>query len=259
MSVALRLSRGGSKKRPYYNVVVSNSRAPRDGKYLEQVGTYNPLLAKDDENRVRLIEDRIKYWLGVGAQPTDRVARMLDKAGIKERAATNNPNKAEPGKKATDRVKDKAGKAVAAAEAAEAAKVAAAEAAEAAANAPAEEPEVVAEAPAEAPADDTAVEAAAPDAAPEAPAEPATPEVPAEAPAEAPAEDTPVEAPAEQPEEAPAVETPAEVPAEVPAEDPVETPVANDSVESTSATPDADAGDSVEAVGGESAQKPAEG
>ena len=260
MSVALRLSRGGSKKRPYYKVVVSNSRAPRDGKYLEQVGTYNPLLAKDDENRVRLIEDRIKYWLGVGAQPTDRVARMLDKAGIKERAATNNPNKAEPGKKATDRVKDKAGKAVAAAEAAEAAKVAAAEAAEAAANAPVEEaPEVVAEAPAEAPADDTAVEAAAPDAVPEAPAEPATPEVPAEAPAEAPAEDTPVEAPAEQPEEAPAVEAPAEVPAEVPAEDPVETPVANESVEATVATPDAEAGDSVEAVGGESAQDPAEG
>ena len=258
MSVALRLSRGGSKKRPYYKVVVSNSRAPRDGKYLEQVGTYNPLLAKDDENRVRLIEDRIKYWLGVGAQPTDRVARMLDKAGIKERAATNNPNKAEPGKKATDRVKDKAGKAVAAAEAAEAAKVAAAEAAEAAANAPVEEaPEVVAEAPAEAPADDTAVEAAAPDAVPEAPAEPATPEVPAEAPAEAPAEDTPVEAPAEQPEEAPAVEAPAEVPAEVPAEDPVETPVANESVEATVATPDAEAGDSVEAVGGESAQDPA--
>ena len=239
MSVALRLSRGGSKKRPYYKVVVSNSRSPRDGKYLEQVGTYNPLLAKDDENRVRLIEDRIKYWLGVGAQPTDRVARMLDKAGIKERAATNNPNKAEPGKKATDRVKDKAGKAVAAAEAAEAAKVAAAEAAEAAANAPPEE----------------------------APAEPETPEVPAEVPAEAPAEDAPVEAPMEEPAEAPAVETPAEVPAEEPAEapanDPVETPAeapeANESVEATVATPDAEAGDSVETVGGESAQKPAEG
>ena len=239
MSVSLRLSRGGSKKRPYYKVVVSNSRAPRDGKYLEQVGTYNPLLAKDDENRVRLIEDRIKYWLGVGAQPTDRVARMLDKAGIKERAATNNPNKAEPGKKAKDRVEDKAGKAVAAAEAAEAAKVAAAEAAEAAANAPPEE----------------------------APAEPETPEVPAEAPAEAPAEDAPVEAPMEEPAEAPAVETPAEVPAEAPAEapasDPVEAPAeapeANESVEATVATPDAEAGDSVEAVGGESAQDPAEG
>jgi small subunit ribosomal protein S16 len=85
MSVSLRLSRGGSKKRPYYKIVVSSSRAPRDGKYLEQLGTYNPLLAKDDENRVRLIEDRIRYWLGVGAQPTDRVARMLDKAGIRTR------------------------------------------------------------------------------------------------------------------------------------------------------------------------------
>jgi len=185
MAVSLRLSRGGSKKRPYYKVVVSDTRSPRDGKYLEQVGTYNPLLAKDDENRVRLIEDRIKYWLGVGAQPTDRVARMLDKAGIKERAATNNPNKAEPGKKAKDRVEDKAGKAVAAAEAAEAAKVAEAEAAAAAAAAPPEE-------------------------------------VPAEEPAEAPAEDTPVEAPMEEPAEAPAVEEPAEVPAEQPAEAPAE-------------------------------------
>ena len=135
MSVSMRLSRGGSKKRPYYKVVVSNSRAPRDGKYLEQVGTYNPLLAKDDANRVRLVEDRVRYWLGVGAQPTDRVARMLDKAGIKERAATLNPNKGEPGKKAKDRAEDKAAKL---AEAEEAAKEAAA-AAEAAANAPAEE------------------------------------------------------------------------------------------------------------------------
>ncbi len=110
MSVSIRLSRGGSKKRPYYKVVVSNSRAPRDGKYLEQVGTYNPLLAKDDANRVRLTEDRVRYWLGVGAQPTDRVARMLDKAGIKERVATNNPQKAEPGKKAKDRAEEKADK-----------------------------------------------------------------------------------------------------------------------------------------------------
>jgi small subunit ribosomal protein S16 len=110
MSVSLRLSRGGSKKRPYYKVVVANSRSPRDGAYLEQVGTYNPLLAKDDENRVRLIEDRVRYWLGVGAQPTDRVARMLDKAGIKERAATVNPNKGEPGKKAKERAEEKADK-----------------------------------------------------------------------------------------------------------------------------------------------------
>jgi len=121
MSVSMRLSRGGSKKRPYYKIVVANSRAPRDGMFLEQVGTYNPLLAKDDENRVRLIEDRVKYWLSVGAQPTDRVARILDKAGIKERAATNNPNQAVPGKKATERAEDKAAKAAEAAEAAAAA------------------------------------------------------------------------------------------------------------------------------------------
>ena len=140
MSVSMRLSRGGSKKRPYYKVVVSNSRAPRDGKYLEQVGTYNPLLAKDDANRVRLVEDRVRYWLGVGAQPTDRVARMLDKAGIKERAATLNPKKGEPGQKAKDRAEDKAAKL---AEAEEAAKAAAEEAA-----APAAEEAAAEEAPA---------------------------------------------------------------------------------------------------------------
>lgn len=168
MSVSLRLSRGGSKKRPYYKVVVSNSRAPRDGKYLEQVGTYNPLLAKDDENRVRLIEDRIRYWLGVGAQPTDRVARMLDKAGIKERAATSNPQKAEPGQKAKDRAEDKLKKAAEAEEAA-----AAAAAAPAVEEAPAEE----------APAEETPAQEAAP--ADEAPAEAATEE--AAAPAEEPA------------------------------------------------------------------------
>jgi small subunit ribosomal protein S16 len=145
MSVSIRLSRGGSKKRPYYKIVVANSRAPRDGKYLEQVGTYNPLLAKDDANRVRLIEDRVKYWLGVGGQPTDRVARMLDKAGIQERAATNNPQKAEPGKKAKERAEEKADKlreaeeAAAAAAAAPAVEEAAAEEAPAAEEAAAEE------------------------------------------------------------------------------------------------------------------------
>ena len=132
MSVSLRLSRGGSKKRPYYRIVVANSRAPRDGKFLEQVGTYNPLLAKDDENRVRLVEDRVKYWIGVGAQPTDRVARLLDKAGIKERAPTVNPNKGEPGKKAKERAEEKAEKAREAAEAAAAASAAPAEEAPAA-------------------------------------------------------------------------------------------------------------------------------
>ncbi|MYL98297.1 30S ribosomal protein S16 [Novosphingobium sp. FGD1] len=127
MAVSIRLSRGGAKKRPYYKIVVANSRAPRDGAYLEQVGTYNPVLAKDDENRVRLVEDRVRYWLGVGAQPTDRVARMLDKAGIKERAATNNPNKAEPGKKAKERAEEKAEKLREAEEAAAAAAAAPAE------------------------------------------------------------------------------------------------------------------------------------
>ncbi len=176
MSVSIRLSRGGSKKRPYYRVVVSNSRSPRDGKYLEQLGTYNPLLAKDDENRVRLVEDRVRYWLGVGAQPTDRVARMLDKAGIKERAATNNPKKGEPGQKAKDRAEDKAEKLREAEEAARDA---------AAAPAPEPEAEVEVEAAAEAPAEEApAAEAAAEEAAPaeEAPAaEAAAEEAPAEA------------------------------------------------------------------------------
>ena len=135
MAVSIRLSRGGSKKRPYYKVVVSDARSPRDGKYLEQVGTYNPLLAKDDTDRVRLVEDRVRYWLGVGAQPTDRVARLLDKAGIKERAATSNPAKGEPGKKAKERAEDRAKKITEAAEAAAEAAAAAA----AAAAAPVEE------------------------------------------------------------------------------------------------------------------------
>ncbi|MCT2400611.1 30S ribosomal protein S16 [Novosphingobium mangrovi (ex Huang et al. 2023)] len=139
MSVSIRLSRGGAKKRPYYKVVVSNSRSPRDGKYLEQVGTYNPLLAKDDENRVKLNEDRVNYWLGVGAQPTDRVARMLDKAGIKERKATNNPQKGEPGEKAKERAEEKAEKLREAEEAAAAAAAAPAEEAPAAEEAAAEE------------------------------------------------------------------------------------------------------------------------
>lgn len=158
MSVSLRLSRGGSKKRPYYKIVVANSRAPRDGKYLEQVGTYNPLLAKDDENRVRLVEDRVRYWIGVGAQPTDRVARMLDKAGIKERTATVNPKKGEPGKKALDRAEEKAEKL----REAEEAKKAAEEEAAAAAAAPAAEEAPAEEAAAEAPAAEEAAAEEAP-------------------------------------------------------------------------------------------------
>jgi small subunit ribosomal protein S16 len=138
MSISIRLSRGGAKKRPYYRIVVANSRSPRDGKYLEQIGTYNPLLAKDSPERVKLVEDRARYWLGVGAQPTDRVARFLDAAGIKERAARNNPKKGEPGEKAKERAEERAAKI---AEAEEAARAAEEEAkAAAAAPAPAEEP-----------------------------------------------------------------------------------------------------------------------
>lgn len=131
MAVAIRLSRGGAKKRPYYRIVVSDSRAPRDGKYLEQIGTYNPMLPKDDEGRVKIDEDRARHWIGVGAVPSDRVARFLDKAGIVERAARNNPKKGEPGEAAKERAEEKAAKA---AEAEEAKK-----AAEAEASAPAEE------------------------------------------------------------------------------------------------------------------------
>ena len=118
MAVSIRLSRGGSKKRPYYRIVVADSRSPRDGSFIEKIGTYNPLLAKDDEKRVVLDADRAKHWLGVGAQPTDRVARFLDVAGVRERVARNNPKKAEPGDKAKERAEERAAKAAAAAEAA---------------------------------------------------------------------------------------------------------------------------------------------
>lgn len=158
MSLSIRLSRGGAKKRPYYRIVVANSRSPRDGRFIERIGSYNPLLSKEDEKRVVLDTERAKHWLSVGAQPTDRVARFLDAAGIKERAARNNPNKAEPGEKAKERAEERAGKAAALAEAA-------------AAPAPAEEAPASAEAPAEEPALDEAP-AAAEEAAPEAPAAP---------------------------------------------------------------------------------------
>ena len=148
MAIALRLSRGGAKKRPYYRIVAADSRKPRDGRYLEQIGLYNPLLAKDDEKRVQLNEDRVRYWLGVGAQPSDRVLRFLDAAGILERKARNNPNKAKPGEKATERAEEKAEKAVAAKEAEEEAK-----------NTPAEEAPAEEAAAEEAPAEEAAEEA----------------------------------------------------------------------------------------------------
>jgi small subunit ribosomal protein S16 len=139
MAVSIRLSRGGSKKRPYYRIVVADARSPRDGNFIERIGSYNPLLAKDDANRVVLDADRAKHWLGVGAQPTDRVARFLDAAGVRERAARNNPKKGVPGEKAVERKEENEKKA---AEAAEAAAVAAA----APASAPEPEVEAVVEA-----------------------------------------------------------------------------------------------------------------
>ena len=158
MATSIRLSRGGSKKRPYYRIVVADARAPRDGKFIEKIGTYNPLLGKDDEKRVVLDGDRAKHWLSVGAQPTDRVARFLDAAGVRERAARNNPNKAKPGEKATERAEERAEKLKAAEEAEAEAKAAAA--------APKDEP--VAE---EAPAEEAAAEAPAEEAAAEVPAD----------------------------------------------------------------------------------------
>jgi small subunit ribosomal protein S16 len=134
----IRLARGGAKKRPYYSIVVADSHSPRDGRFIEKVGSYNPLLKKDDPNRVVLKAERIAEWIAKGAQPTDRVARELGKLGIVKWEASNNPSKAEPGKKAKERAEEKAQK--------EADRAAAA--AEAAANPPPVEEPVVEEAPA---------------------------------------------------------------------------------------------------------------
>ena len=121
MAISIRLSRGGSKKRPYYRIVVADARSPRDGKFIEKIGNYNPLLAKDSDQRVQLDAERAKHWLSVGAQPTDRVARFLDAAGVRERAARSNPNKGKPGEKATERAEERAEKLKAEQEAAAAA------------------------------------------------------------------------------------------------------------------------------------------
>ena len=142
MALKIRLTRQGAKKRPFYRIVVADARSPRDGRYLEIVGTYNPMLAKDSGERVKLDEERIKHWMSNGAQPTDRVAGFLAAVGIGEKVVRNNPEKAKPKAKAQERLKEAE---MAAKEAAEAA-TAAAEAAAAAAAAPAEE----------APADETA-------------------------------------------------------------------------------------------------------
>lgn len=189
----IRLARGGAKKRPYYYIVVADSHSPRDGKFIERVGTYNPMLPRDGEQkRVTLKADRIAEWLGKGAQPTDRVARFLSQdetlAGKVKWTQSNNPTKAQPGKKAqeraaeraqreADRAEAEAAAKVEAAEAAQRAKEEAAAAAEAAKNAPAPEPEAAAE---EAPAAEaTTDEAPAAEVTGDAPAEAAAEEAPA--------------------------------------------------------------------------------
>jgi small subunit ribosomal protein S16 len=193
MALKIRLARAGSKKRPYYHVVVADARAPRDGRFIEAIGKWNPLLAKGSAERVKIDGDKALAWIAKGAQPTDRVLRFLDEAGVAKREARSNPKKAELGTKAKERVAGAAQKIIdakakeeaakqAAIDAAAAAKAAEAEAA-AAAMAAAEEAaaapaEVVEEAVAETP-----VEAAAGEVA-EAPAE-VVEEAVAEAPAEA--------------------------------------------------------------------------
>jgi small subunit ribosomal protein S16 len=176
----IRLARGGAKKRPYYSIVVADSHSPRDGRFIEKVGSYNPLLKKDDPQRIVLKVERIQEWMAKGAQPTDRVARELSLQGVGQWAHGNNPNKGQPGAKAKERAGEKAQR--------EADRAAAA--AEAAANPPppVEEPVVEEAAPA---VEETVAEAApAEEAAPaaEAAAEPAAEEAAAEPAAEAAAE-----------------------------------------------------------------------
>lgn len=117
MAMKIRLARGGSKKRPFYRIVAADSRMPRDGRFIEKLGTYNPLLPKDSEERVKMDIERVQYWLGQGAQPTDRISRMLEAAGVKEKTDRSNPKKGEPGAKAKERAEEKAAKAAAASEA----------------------------------------------------------------------------------------------------------------------------------------------
>ena len=111
MAIKIRLARGGSKKRPFYRIVAADSRMPRDGRFIEKLGTYNPLLPKDSEERVKMDLERVQYWLGQGAQTTDRVSRMLEAAGVIEKKERNNPKKGVPGKKAVERAEEKAAKA----------------------------------------------------------------------------------------------------------------------------------------------------
>ena len=138
MSLKIRLARAGAKKRPYYRIVVADSRSPRDGRYIEKIGTYDPLQPKGSAERVKFVDDRLKHWLGVGAEPTDRVLRFLDAAGLRKRAARSNPNKAKPGKKRLER--EEAKRTAAEQKAKEAAEAAAAPKPEPEPEAPAEPP-----------------------------------------------------------------------------------------------------------------------
>lgn len=119
MALKIRLTRGGAKKRPYYRIIVADSRFPRDGRFIDRIGAYDPMKPKDAADRVVLDVEKAKEWLAKGAQPTDRVARFLDQAGVAKREARNNPEKAKPGKKAEERAAERAEKAAAAAAPAE--------------------------------------------------------------------------------------------------------------------------------------------
>lgn len=122
MALAIRLARGGAKKRPYYRIVVADSRQPRDGRFIEKIGTYNPMLAKDDENRVKIDVERAQHWMKNGARPSDRVSRFLEGLEALPVKTRNNPNKAKPGQKALDREEERREKEAARTEAEAAAK-----------------------------------------------------------------------------------------------------------------------------------------
>ncbi len=161
MALKMRLARHGAKKRPYYRIVIADARAPRDGRYIDRVGSYNPLLAKDDENRVIIDAEKAKAWIAKGARPTERVARFLGGVGLWEWKAGNNPEKGKPGAKALELIKEREEKEIArkeaeaeAKEAAKEAKKAADAAAKEAAEAPKEEAPAEDAPAAEAPAED---------------------------------------------------------------------------------------------------------
>ncbi len=180
MALKIRLARGGAKKRPYYSIVVADSRSPRDGRFIEKIGAYNPMLPKDDENRIKFDADRAKHWLSVGAKPTDRVARFLAGSGLVEWKAGNNPNKGKPRQNALDRLEAKREKEEAATAATEEATTdeAAAPAEDAVEDAPAEETPTEEAKPEEAPAaeETKAEDTPAEEAAAEEPEEPAAEE-----------------------------------------------------------------------------------